>query len=371
MSSEEQTEASSLRETVMSNQALCHIRLKEWEKAHACADLVLAKSPSHAKARYRRGVARMELGDVHSALDDLREAVRGQPKSPEVRTTYERCKKLVRAAGEREKVFGAGLVKALDVSLIKASEEEESAAHVADANAAPAAAPLMPPAMGGGSADDEDKGRAYYENEWTIADARMDGNEGNLVLCKDDGMIHFKSMEAMGGKGDGYTWGQSEKEIVIHVPVAAGTKSNMIEYRLTSTTLKLWIHGKHSADTILHGQLWAPVIADESTYQLDSLAPKTPHELAHGEDYLSAQTKERRKEGMELVITLVKATPTKAEFHWPCVLEGEPMIDVGDFGSPVVAINEDSKDDVQAYMRIMEGANKGQLPPGWRDGSGP
>ena len=57
-----------------------------------------------------------------------------------------------------------------------------------------------------------------------------------------------------------------------------------------------------------------------------------------------------------------RTTPTRANGHWACVVRGEPTIDVAAFGEPVLAINEDSKEDVSRYMRIMEGAREGALP---------
>ena len=45
-----------------------------------------------------------------------------------------------------------------------------------------------------------------------------------------------------------------------------------------------------------------------------------------------------------------------------CVVRGAPEIDVGAFGNPVMAINENSKDDIQRYMQMMEGAQTGKLP---------
>ena len=59
---------------------------------------------------------------------------------------------------------------------------------------------------------------------------------------------------------------------------------------------------------------------------------------------------------------LTKATPTHASGHWPCIVRGEPTIDVSAFGAPVIAFDENRPEDVNAYMQMMEGARDGTLP---------
>ena len=58
-----------------------------------------------------------------------------------------------------------------------------------------------------------------------------------------------------------------------------------------------------------------------------------------------------------VIISLVKATPTKASEHWSFVVKGEAEIDTARFGDPVVAFDENKKEDVAAYMRYMKEQN--------------
>ena len=338
-------EALTLRVTCLSNLALCHLRLRQWEAAEAAADAALALEPAHAKAQYRRGVARMERGDSQKALADLRCAVRAEPQSREVRTAYERCKDLVADGGQREKAFGDKLTQALDGSYRQTSEtsEEESGMSSNDEAAAGAKAALD---------ESGDGGRSHLENERTIADARLDNNEGNLVLDADEGRLKLRSMEEMGGKGRGYTWGQSETELVVRIPVLEGTRGQDVDFSLTSTTLRLSIVG---VGTVLDGTLFAPILADESYFQMEESSP------ANGS---TTTVSTSVAGGLCVMVSLVKTTPTKAKQHWPCIVLGEPRIAVEEFGEPVIAINEDSKDDIQRYLRIMEDAEVGKLPDG-------
>ena len=84
-----EAEARNLQLACISNETLCHLRLKQWTLAETCATTVLRRDPRNAKAFYRRGVARLELEDPHAALRDLKEAVCCEaisPRSPIPRT---------------------------------------------------------------------------------------------------------------------------------------------------------------------------------------------------------------------------------------------------------------------------------------------
>ena len=59
-------------------------------------------------------------------------------------------------------------------------------------------------------------------------------------------------------------------------------------------------------------------------------------------------------------VSLAKAAPTQANRHWPCVVQGEPQIDVSRFGEPVVAIDENRREDVSKYVEIMKQAQTGE-----------
>ena len=65
--------------------------------------------------------------------------------------------------------------------------------------------------------------------------------------------------------------------------------------------------------------------------------------------------------GTTLKVSLEKMLKTKAKYHWPCVVKGEAVIDVAAFGEPVHSIDENSKEDVQKYMRMMDDAKEGKL----------
>eukprot|EP01047_Picozoa_sp_COSAG01_P047442 COSAG01_NODE_4532_length_4948_cov_3.063724_1_plen_307_part_10 len=55
------------RITVLSNCALCHLKLGQYEQAARVASRVLEVDPDHTKALYRRGQARLAMGDATHA----------------------------------------------------------------------------------------------------------------------------------------------------------------------------------------------------------------------------------------------------------------------------------------------------------------
>ena len=171
-------------------------------------------------------------------------------------------------------------------------------------------------------------GTTYFENERTIADAKLDGNMGNLVMGH-DGRLALLSAAQMGGGGGGYTWGQGERELFVHVPCARGTTKTDIELRTTSRSLSLRVRGR----LILDGDLYAPILSDESHYTIEEAV-----------------------DGAETVaVSLTKATPTKANEHWKSVVQGESAIDTKEFGAPVVAFDEDR--EVSEYLQYMKENN--------------
>lgn len=84
----------SLRSTLASNQALCCLRLGRAAEAEERASAALAADSGNSKAVYRRGLARLQLGDGPGACEDLQKAMRLEPQSREVRQKYEEAKQL-------------------------------------------------------------------------------------------------------------------------------------------------------------------------------------------------------------------------------------------------------------------------------------
>lgn len=87
--------APALGATLCANQALCLLKLERWEEAEARATKALNVDSAHSKAIYRRGLARLRLGNVRGALDDLQKAGRLEPNNREVRERCEEARKLV------------------------------------------------------------------------------------------------------------------------------------------------------------------------------------------------------------------------------------------------------------------------------------
>eukprot|EP00933_Yihiella_yeosuensis_P042710 TRINITY_DN37375_c1_g1_i2.p1 TRINITY_DN37375_c1_g1~~TRINITY_DN37375_c1_g1_i2.p1 ORF type:complete len:338 (-),score=66.80 TRINITY_DN37375_c1_g1_i2:273-1235(-) len=91
------TGVQALRSTLASNQALCLLKLGRFREAEERASSSLAADAANAKAAYRRGLARLQLGDALGALEDLQKASRLEPQNVEIRQKCEEAKSLAEA----------------------------------------------------------------------------------------------------------------------------------------------------------------------------------------------------------------------------------------------------------------------------------
>lgn len=105
----------SLRSTLASNQALCLLRLGRTSEAEEKASIALTANPGNGKAVYRRGLARLQLGDGPGACEDLQKAMRLEPQSREIRQRYEEAKRLADSTpvDSQEVSIAAGATAAL------------------------------------------------------------------------------------------------------------------------------------------------------------------------------------------------------------------------------------------------------------------
>ena len=74
-----------VRSSSLLNAALCHMKLEAWPQVEAACDAVLALDDSSAKARYRRGVARLRQSRPIDAATDLAAAAALTPNDKDVR----------------------------------------------------------------------------------------------------------------------------------------------------------------------------------------------------------------------------------------------------------------------------------------------
>lgn len=104
-----------LRSTLASNQALCLLQLGRASEAEERASAALAADSGNSKAVYRRGVARLQLGDGPGAFEDLQKAIRLEPQNRDVRQKYDEAKTLADAmpADSKEVSVAAGAATAL------------------------------------------------------------------------------------------------------------------------------------------------------------------------------------------------------------------------------------------------------------------
>ena len=103
------------------NQASCALKLSDWHAAVWCCTRVLYKDAECAKAWYRRAHARIELREFESASKDLREALRLEPASTEVRAMWERC----REAEAAEKKSQAEKERGMYRNMFRSAESDD------------------------------------------------------------------------------------------------------------------------------------------------------------------------------------------------------------------------------------------------------
>jgi len=84
------------------NGAQCCIKTGQWKEAAKLADDCLAIDRSNVKALYRRGFARLHLGLLVEAENDISECERLSQSSPEVVSDVARARQLLKA--ERAKI---------------------------------------------------------------------------------------------------------------------------------------------------------------------------------------------------------------------------------------------------------------------------
>lgn len=103
--------------------------------------------------------------------------------------------------------------------------------------------------------------------------------------------------DSKGGKSSWGRWQQNKGEdVVMYLPLPAGTRGRDVQAKITSATLQLAVRGK----TIAGGSFFAKVLADECEWQLDN---------------------------GELVVTLRKAD----EGWWDRVLDTDEPVDASRF----------------------------------------
>ncbi|KAL7524768.1 hypothetical protein ACHAWF_001077, partial [Thalassiosira exigua] len=95
------------------NAAMCCAKSKDWPEAIRCCDKVLDRVPDEAKTNvkvlYRRGLAKMNVGELKDAKADLMAAYGIDAKNKEVRKAIQELKKRNVEAKEKEKAQFGGI----------------------------------------------------------------------------------------------------------------------------------------------------------------------------------------------------------------------------------------------------------------------
>lgn len=105
-----------------SNAAMCYIKTKEWPKAiHACNSVLeLTSEKENIKVLYRRGLARLKLGLLKEAKEDLMAAYKLDSANKDVRRALQQLKEASAESKRKEKEAFGGFFGKVDMYKEKA-----------------------------------------------------------------------------------------------------------------------------------------------------------------------------------------------------------------------------------------------------------
>lgn len=85
------------------NIAACHVKLGNFKEVVSFCNDILRENPNQSKALYRRGVARIQLKEYESGLDDLKQAHALSPDDKSIVDQFNRGKELLMKYRDTEK----------------------------------------------------------------------------------------------------------------------------------------------------------------------------------------------------------------------------------------------------------------------------
>ncbi|KAJ3245875.1 hypothetical protein HDU78_008466 [Chytriomyces hyalinus] len=91
------------------NMAACQVKLERWERVIVNSDQVLKKSPSNAKALFRRGQAHLAMNDLTKAENDLQKAAELEPTDSGIKAELSKLKKRNQEYELKQKKEWAGM----------------------------------------------------------------------------------------------------------------------------------------------------------------------------------------------------------------------------------------------------------------------
>ena len=157
------------------------------------------------------------------------------------------------------------------------------------------------------------------------------------VIDKTTGARITLTVQDLGGETECYKWGQSRNQLIVQTLLPDGITSKEVSFAVTTGSVSLSVCDQ----TLVDGQTYARIIPDECTYTLED---------------------EPEEGGRRLAVILTKKIPTAGCKHWPCVVLGEPEIDVQRFANHLTLLGED-EDARGVACEAMGGIGQGFLRP--------
>mmetsp|Transcript_46727 Transcript_46727/g.84341 ORF Transcript_46727/g.84341 Transcript_46727/m.84341 type:complete len:533 (+) Transcript_46727:95-1693(+) len=101
-----------LRLSLLLNSAMCHLKQKSWTKTVSTADEALAINSKSVKALFRRGLARIELGELAEGAGDVKLASKLSPDDKTIASELTRVQEFCRSKGIKSEDIAAAEGKA-------------------------------------------------------------------------------------------------------------------------------------------------------------------------------------------------------------------------------------------------------------------
>lgn len=134
--------------------------------------------------------------------------------------------------------------------------------------------------------------------------------------------------EFYGGSYDKYFFMQSDYDVVVHFPLPEGTTKHEVTVSISTNNISVCVRTVKNSGSLLDGELYKPIKASESSWSIE----------------------DRR----ELVLTLVKMDLRLGDEWWPCVVKGEPQVDMKKFIPPPGRIQDLDEEGQMVVGKMMQ-----------------
>lgn len=151
----------------------------------------------------------------------------------------------------------------------------------------------------------------------------------NLIEAQKNMRDLIEPNEVYGGTYHNYFFGQSDFEVVVHIHLPEGTKRDEVTVSICTNRIYVCLHEKNNCRRpVLNGELYKPIRACESSWHIED-----------------------RK---ELVLTLAKINISGGDEWWPCVVKGQPQVNMMKFIPPSGRLQDLDEEGQATVAKLMQ-----------------